>query len=133
MTPNCNNNYFTDPKLPGNDKISATGRQEMTTEARHNHWRTIIDNQAASGLNIAEYCRENHIRDSCFYTWRRKLREQQSFTGGFVELKAGRLSKAASGIRIQVDAKLAIEVDRGFDPFTLRAVLETLGTVRCSV
>jgi len=58
----------------------------MTTEARQIHWRTIIDNQAAGGMNIAAYCRENHIHPSLFYTWRRKLRKQQPFTGGFVEL-----------------------------------------------
>ena len=101
----------------------------MTTEERHIHWRTIIDTQAASGMNIAEYCRESQIRTSCFYTWRRKLREQQSLTGGFVELKAGRLSKAASGIRISLGGKLSLEVERGFDPFTLRAVVETLGNL----
>ena len=46
----------------------------------------------------------------------------------------GRLSEpAASGIRIRLDAKLAIEVARGFDPFTLRAVVKTLSEYsRCS-
>ena len=28
----------------------------MTTEDRHPPWRTIIDNQAAGGMNIAAYC-----------------------------------------------------------------------------
>jgi hypothetical protein len=105
----------------------------MTTEDRHVHWRTIIDNQAASGMNIAAYCRESHIHSSLFYTWRRKLRKQQPFAGGFIELTPGRPDDAASGIRICLGANLSIEVARGFDPVTLRAVVETLGEdSRCS-
>jgi transposase-like protein len=106
----------------------------MTTEDRHTHWRTIIDNQTASGMNIAAYCRESHIHPSLFYTWRRKLRKRQPPAGGFLELIPGRLTEAAtSGIRIRLGGKLAVEVERGFDPFTLRAVVETLSEhSRCS-
>lgn len=105
----------------------------MTTEDRYAHWRTIIDNQATSGMNIAAYCRESHIHSSLFYTWRRKLRKQQPCAGGFLELIPRRSDDAASGIRIRLDAKFSVEVARGFDPFTLRAVVETLGGLsRCS-
>ncbi len=105
----------------------------MTTEDRQAHWRTIIDNQSTSGVNIATYCRESHIHTSLFYTWRRKLRKQQPFAGGFVELTPGRPGDAASGIHIRLGAKLSIEVARGFDPFTLRAVIETLSNLsQCS-
>jgi len=101
----------------------------MTTEERHIRWQSIIDNQAASGKNIADYCRDRHIRTSCFYTWRRKLRERQPVVRGFIELKANIRNATASGIRIRLGGKLAIEVDRGFDPFTLRAVVETVGSL----
>jgi hypothetical protein len=101
----------------------------MTTEERHIHWQAIIDNQAASGMKVTAYCRESHISSSLFYTWRRKLREQQPVVRGFIELKANRRSDTASGIRIRLGAKLGIEVDRGFDPLTLHTVVETLGTL----
>ena len=101
----------------------------MTTEERRANWRRTIENQTTSGLDIATYCRESHIHTSLFYTWRRKLREQQPLTGGFVELTSGRSGNAASGIRIHLNAKIAIEVDRGFDPRTLRTVVETLGNL----
>jgi transposase-like protein len=105
----------------------------MTRAERRTHWRAIIDSQATSGMNIAAYCRDAKIKPSYFYTWRRRLREQQPCTGGFLELIPGRLTEAASGIRIRLDAKISIEVERGFDPFTLRAVVETLsGLSRCS-
>ena len=84
-------------------------------------------------MSIAAYCRETQIKQSYFYTWRRKLREQQPCAGGFLELIPGRLAEATTGIIIRVEAKVSIEVERGFDPITLRAVVETLGGLsRCS-
>jgi hypothetical protein len=85
-------------------------------------------------MSIAAYCRDAQIKPSYFYIWRRRLREQQPCAGGFLELISGRLTEAAtSGIRIHFGGKLAIEVERGFDPFTLRTVVETLsGLSRCS-
>jgi hypothetical protein len=105
----------------------------MTRAERRKQWRTIIDNQATSGMSIAAYCREHHLTSSYYYTWRRKLRAEQSATGGFLELIPGKSVEAASGVRIGLGAKLAIEVTRGFDPYTLRAVVETLKDLsRCS-
>lgn len=105
----------------------------MTRAERRTHWRAIIENQATSGVSIAAYCRDAQIKPSYFYTWRRRLREQQPCAGGFLELIPGRLTDAASGIHIRLGAKLTIEVERGFDPFTLRAVVETLSNLsRCS-
>ena len=105
----------------------------MTRAERRTHWRTIIESQATSGMSIAAYCRDSQIKQSYFYTWRRRLREQQPCAGGFLELIPGRLTEAASGIRIHLGGKLVIEVERGFDSFTLRAVVETLsGLSRCS-
>jgi transposase-like protein len=105
----------------------------MTRAERRTHWRTLIENQATSGISIAAFCRGNHISRDLFYAWRRRFREQQPCTGGFLELISGRATEAASGIRIHPGAKLIIEVERGFDPFTLRTVVETLrGFPQCS-
>lgn len=98
----------------------------MTIEERRARWRAIINGQAASGLNIAAYCRETHVHTSLFYTWRRKFREEPRCSEGFVELKATGSPRIASGVFIRLDEKLAIEVERGFDPVTLRAVVATL-------
>ena len=102
----------------------------MTVEERHAHWRSIISNQATSGMNIAAYCREGHIRTSLFYTWRRRLRDQEASSAGFLELHSARMSEDSSGICILLDGRIRIEVARRFDSTTLRAVVETLS--RCS-
>ena len=85
-------------------------------------------------MSVAAYCQENRINRTHYYTWRRRLREQQPSAGGFLELIPDRLPVAtASGVRIHLAAKLSIEVERGFDPFTLRTVVETLSEhSRCS-
>jgi len=106
----------------------------MTRAERRNHWRTIIENQAASGMSVAAFCRDARIKPSYFYKWRRRFTERQSGAGGFLELIPGRLPEAAaSGICIRLGAKLHVEVTRRFDPYTLRAVVETLKDLsRCS-
>jgi len=104
-----------------------------TKEERRAYWHTIIEDQATSGMNITTFCREKQINRHQFHTWRRRLRDQQHCTG-FLELIPGRVVETHSGIRICPGNKLMIEVDRGFDPFTLRTVVETLRSVSpCSV
>ena len=102
----------------------------MTRAERQSHWRTIIENQATSGVNAATCCREGQIHPSLFYSWRRRLQDQQPCAGDFLELIPDRLTEtASSGVRLRLGGKLHIEVDRGFDPFTLRAVVETLDSL----
>jgi len=106
------------------------GRQELTRAERRTQWRTIIENQATSGTSAAAYCRDAQIHPSLFYSWRRRLQDQQPCAGGFLELIPGRLTQTtASGVRLRLSGKLHVEVERGFDPFTLRAVVETLGAL----
>jgi len=98
----------------------------MTKAERRAHWRTIIKEQAASGMNITTFCREKQINRHQFHAWRRRLREQQPCPSGFLELIPGRAVETGSGIHIHPYKNFTIEVDRGFDSFTLRAVVETL-------
>ena len=102
----------------------------MTRAERRTHWRTIIEDQATSGVSIAAYCRDTQIKPFLFYSWRRRFQDQQPCAGGFLELIPDRLTEAASsGVRLRLCGKLHVEVDQGFDPFTLRAVVETLGSL----
>ena len=103
----------------------------MTTEEKLAHWQHIMNNQAMSGMNITDYCHKSHIQRSLFYTWRRKLGEKQPCARGFVELKtSGNAVNTVSGVRIRLGEKIYIEMDRGFDPSALQAVVETL--IRCT-
>lgn len=102
------------------------------------YWRRLVAQQAASTLSAAAFCREEQINPQQFYRWRRRLRnEQQDRQGpatGFLEVIPSSMP-SESGIRICLGGEISIEVERGFDPATLRAVVETLGagkTESCS-
>lgn len=103
----------------------------MTQKERHAHWRKLVETQTASGLTVAEWCRENQIDKSYFYQCRRRV-SQSSLSPGFIELKPDNPVDAVSGVCIRL-GELSIDVQRGFDPATLRAVVELLRELpRCS-
>jgi len=98
----------------------------MTIEERYAHWSDIIEKQNTSGLSIAEYCRERQIRSNVFYAWRRRIQKRQVAQQGFIELRsAAAVAGGDAGIRI-VSGNLCIEVQRNFDPATLRSVVACL-------
>jgi transposase-like protein len=99
----------------------------MTRQERSTFWRRVVAEQAESTLSAAAFCREQKISLHQFYQWRRRFRNQQSEgrSTGFVELLP--CSKDHhSGIRLRLGEELSIEVDRGFDPLTLQAVLDAV-------
>ena len=94
----------------------------MIIEARRIYWKNLVDQYAQSGLSAKAFCLENSIKLQQFYRWRRifrKLLSQQ--TEGFIELIPS-LKDIDSGIRIRLYQDISIEIDRSFDPGTLRAV-----------
>jgi hypothetical protein len=101
----------------------------MTRKERIKHWRKIIERQAASGLSAAAFCRENNIRVPQFHWWRGRFRREklQSNESGFLQLVSFSKPTQHSGIRIRLRDGLSIEVDPGFDPHTLRGVIEAIG------
>ena len=101
----------------------------MSREKRTAHWLAIVERHAGSGLSAVAFCREHSINLSRFYWWRRRLRLTDQLPNstpvGFLELVS--CSKQPdSGIRIRLCDDLWIEVDQGFDPRTLRGVIETV-------
>ena len=108
----------------------------MTKEERITHWREVIEKQAASGISAAEFCRDHNIIIHQFHWWRNRFRKEnaEGKEAGFLELVPCSKSQH-SGIRIRLSDGLSIEVEQGFDPLTLRCVIETLcggGTKLCS-
>ena len=100
----------------------------MSTEERYAHWREVIEAQKTSGLNIAEYCRSQNIRSSYYYAWRNRIRKRQIVKQGFLELSPYS-SNATKDTGVCIAAgNLIIEVNRGFDPITLRSVLSCIAS-----
>lgn len=54
-------------------------------------WKERIQEQASSGISMAAWCRQNHIKKSTFYYWKKQLhiesREIQSCAPQFAKLE----------------------------------------------
>jgi len=100
----------------------------MSKNERRRQWRGVVAEQAKSGLSASEFCRDRHIKVSLFYRWRRRLRSAQDHreSSGFLELAPDTAAQSGSGIRIHLANGLSIELERVFDPLTLRTAIETL-------
>jgi hypothetical protein len=102
----------------------------MTGVERVSYWRNVFEQQKASGLSTVAFCRERNIKLAQLYRWCRRFREEDSASaGGFVELVEVS-AQAHSGVRIRLDGRIIIDLERGFDPVTLRLVIETVQPAR---
>ena len=108
----------------------------MNKEERITHWRTVIKKHATSGLSAAAFCREQDISIHQFRWWKRRFRkdDSQSKESGFFQLVPFSKSQH-SGIRIHLNNGVFIEVEQGFNPHTLRGVIDAIcggETTQCS-
>ena len=100
----------------------------MTKEERVIHWRAVISKHGTSGLSAAAFCREHDISIHPFHWWRRRFKKENSQGKESAFLQLVPVTKSQySGIRIRLHNRLCIEVEQGFDPMTLRGVIEAIG------
>jgi hypothetical protein len=99
----------------------------MTRKARVIHWQGLVQEQAHSGMSAVAFCKESQLKLQSFYAWRRRFKTESdtNVTGAFLELVPSSKIQE-SGIRIRLDERLSVELDRGFDPFTLRNAINVL-------
>ena len=57
-------------------------------------WSAIIEDQATSGLSIADYCQSNNIGLASFAKWKRRLRDDTTKPGHSKQSAESCLSKA---------------------------------------
>jgi hypothetical protein len=100
------------------------GGDIMGREERRNYWRALIRKHAESGMSAAAFCKEQEINPQRFYSWRKRF-NLDSENAGFIRLVP--TSKTSyGGVRILLDHGICVEVDRGFDPVTLREAIDAL-------
>jgi hypothetical protein len=99
----------------------------MTKEERVTRWQGLVQAQGRSGMSAVAFCKENQINLHGFYAWRRRFKKISGpkATGAFVELFPSSDIRE-TGIRIRLDGRLSIELDRDFDPHTLRNAIDAL-------
>lgn len=99
----------------------------MTRKERVTHWQGLVQEQVRSGMSAAAFCKGNQLNLHCFYSWRRRFKDESDakVTGAFLELVPS-CKIQDSGIRIRLGERLSVELDRGFDPRTLRTAIDAL-------
>jgi hypothetical protein len=95
-------------------------------------WRQIIEGQRASGLTVATYCRDRGIKDSAFYTWKRRLRSpakpSRTSKPAFVEVMPPRAGMAGT-IEICLRGERHLLARRGFDRELLIELIRALESI----
>jgi hypothetical protein len=99
----------------------------MSREDRVNNWRALVEKQTESGMSAAAFCKEQNINPQRFYAWRRRFSCDPPGAGFIRLVPTSKISQ--SGIRIVFDHQTWIEVERGFDPFTLKEAILALRTM----
>ena len=108
----------------------------MTKEEKITHWRAVIIKHSKSGLSATAFCREQDLNIHQFRWWQRRFRKENARgkESGFLQLVPFSKSQH-SGICIRLNNEVLIEVEQGFDPHTLRGVIEAIcseETKQCS-
>ena len=109
-------------------------------------WRQIIERQRSSGQGVSAFCRDNGIKPSSFFAWRRRLAGGDTGTGvgKFIEVKTsaargkplpssvkdddGLAADASSSIELRLVCGHRLLVRRGFDRQLLLDLLDVLET-----
>jgi transposase len=97
-------------------------------------WRTLIEEQQASGLSVPAFCRRAGVGESSFYRWLQRLRGEASFAE--VRVRPDQAERSSPGPVGGHDAALELWLPRercllvrpGFDRQTL---LELLALLEC--
>jgi len=99
----------------------------MSREERVTRWQGLVQAQSQSGMSAVAFCKENQLNLHGFYSWRRrfKLESRVKATAAFLELVPSSTIRE-SGIRIRLNERLSVELERGFDPSTLRNAIDAL-------
>lgn len=97
-------------------------------------WRTLVEEQQASGLSVAAFCRRAGVGESSFYRWHQKLRDQLNFAEVRVTPDKGERSSREpvggdeAALELWLPRERCLVVRPGFDRQTL---IELLAILEC--
>ncbi len=93
-------------------------------------YQSHINAWKQSGISQSDFCRQHGLNIKIFGYWKRKLcsrPEGVSFVPVAIKPSHPASMKSGSSLRIVTGNGLSIEVGDGFNPATLRQLLDTIG------
>jgi len=108
----------------------AESKRVVSKEAK---WREVIARQAAGGLSVRAFCRQESIREPSFYFWRRTLRERDAkqppaATPAFVPAEIGPLPPREEAITIELGARAILRLPVTTSPTWVAGLVEALSS-----
>jgi len=105
---------------------------KVPDKKKEQHWRRLLHEQKASGKSVAVFCGQRRIPVHQFYWWQRTLRERADQgraqrspdEAHFIPVRLPLFS--AAPVEVVHPGGCVVRVPVGFDPMSLRRVLETL-------
>jgi hypothetical protein len=117
--------------------------REQRDVGKEQYWVKVVWEATRSGSSIREYCAQHKIKESQFYWWQRKLRDQRADRTRRRKSGKGREAAATfalvsdepghleAGIELVLSDGRRVRISRGVDEETLRTVLSAVGFEGC--
>jgi transposase-like protein len=116
-------------------------KSKQTDVEKKHYWQQMVREATRSKLSIREFCRRNHVRESQYFWWQRKLngnRHPKRFqkTGNKIKsasfaLVSNEPEATDAGIELILQDGRRLRISRGVDEQTLRSVLAAVETTEC--
>jgi hypothetical protein len=95
---------------------------------RRSFWQEHLAQWHASGMTQVAYCRQQGLKLAQFGYWKKRLLTARApdtapTAGDFIAVQ---MTSAGAPLAVVLNARLRVEVYPGFDPVTLRAVIQAL-------
>ena len=96
---------------------------------RRSFWQEHLGQWHASGMTQVAYCRQQGLKLAQFGYWKKRLvtARASAMAPPAVEFVAVQMTAARAPLAVVLNGRLRVEVQPGFDPVTLRAVVQALG------
>lgn len=93
------------------------------------YWRAHIDQWSGSGLSQTEYCRQKDLSRYKFTYWKTKFKKK-NLSVEFVQVSQISQIIHRTGLKLNINSNVQIEIPDGFSQVTLEQVLKTLKVLR---
>lgn len=109
---------------------SSNESEDRNNQDKHQFWQLHISAWKQSGMSQADFCRRHGLNIKIFGYWKRKLvskLEDVGFVPVSIKPSHSASLKYGSSLKIVTGNGLSVEVSDGFNPATLRMLLDTIG------
>jgi hypothetical protein len=107
---------------------------DMMQTERAKYWKEQVESWQSSGVKMRAWCKANEISEKNLSRWKRKIaieaggiQEIQKAPDGWCEVNTTPAKQILpSGIKLEINEQIRIELNHGFDHTLLREVVEAL-------